>query len=54
MAPNVVFGMELDTPMTGLDPGGDVQFKPAACTVAEIIRYPVGPCYHCLLIEAFY
>ncbi|KAL2840632.1 hypothetical protein BJX68DRAFT_271581 [Aspergillus pseudodeflectus] len=44
MAPNVVFGMELDTPMTGLDPGGDVQFKPAACTVAEIIRYPDGKC----------
>ncbi|KAJ0417936.1 hypothetical protein BJY00DRAFT_303066 [Aspergillus carlsbadensis] len=27
--------------MAGLDPGGDVQFKPAACTVAEIQRYPV-------------
>ncbi|KAL2822436.1 hypothetical protein BJX63DRAFT_417536 [Aspergillus granulosus] len=31
---------ELDTPMTGLDPGGDVQFKLASCTVAEIRRYP--------------
>ncbi|KAL2849660.1 hypothetical protein BJX68DRAFT_255374 [Aspergillus pseudodeflectus] len=36
---------ELDTPMAGLEPGGDVQFKPsAACTVAEIKRYPV--CLH--------
>ncbi|KAL2847509.1 hypothetical protein BJY01DRAFT_246736 [Aspergillus pseudoustus] len=30
--------------MAGLDPGGDVQFKPGACTVAEIKRYPSGDC----------
>ncbi|KAL2787905.1 hypothetical protein BJX66DRAFT_327503 [Aspergillus keveii] len=34
--------MELDTPMTGLDPGGDVHFKPAPCTVSEIRRYPLA------------
>ncbi|KAL4910546.1 hypothetical protein BDW74DRAFT_172017 [Aspergillus multicolor] len=35
--------MELDTPMTGLDPGGVVQFIPGVCTVTEMKRYSVRP-----------
>ncbi|KKK21525.1 hypothetical protein ARAM_005041 [Aspergillus rambellii] len=31
--------MELDTPMIGLDPEDNVQFKPGPCVVAEMRRY---------------
>ncbi|KAL4864149.1 hypothetical protein BDV12DRAFT_201382 [Aspergillus spectabilis] len=34
--------MELDTPMVGLDPGGEIQFKPGPCVVAEIKRFSMG------------
>ncbi|KAI9373405.1 hypothetical protein BJX61DRAFT_541760 [Aspergillus egyptiacus] len=40
-------GMELDTPMVGLNPGGDIQFQPGPCTVTEIKQYHSGQRSEC-------